>query len=174
MLRTMIAAACAMSAAAFLAHVPEAGAQAGGSSAGSAPVYTPPQRGAPSRRVGGSSRGAGDALPAVMILAPDHVGLTTSESPSLYWYLSKPTTVRVEVTLVDEKGETPLIEYAIEKVQVGRELLGRRHGPERCDDLREIGDRHADPARPIRPTRGAALPQRMYRLRSSSLTRLPR
>ncbi|OGA70014.1 MAG: hypothetical protein A3G83_08835 [Betaproteobacteria bacterium RIFCSPLOWO2_12_FULL_68_20] len=115
MLRTMIAAACAMSAAAFLAHVPEAGAQAGGSSAGSAPVYTPPQRGAPSRRVGGSSRGAGDALPAVMILAPDHVGLTTSESPSLYWYLSKPTTVRVEVTLVDEKGETPLIEYAIEK-----------------------------------------------------------
>src|SRR3989304_5262872 len=115
MLRTMIAAACAMSAAAFLARGPEAGAQAGGSSAGSAPVYTPPGRGAPSGRVGGSSRGAGDALPAVMILAPDHVGLTTSESPSLYWYLSKPTTVRGEVTLGDEKGETPLIEYAIEK-----------------------------------------------------------
>ncbi|HEX2565828.1 MAG TPA: hypothetical protein VHL85_03140, partial [Burkholderiales bacterium] len=29
------------------------------------PVYVPPQRGAPSRRVGGSSRGAGDNLPSV-------------------------------------------------------------------------------------------------------------
>jgi len=77
------------------------------------PVYTPPQRGAPQRRVGGSSRGAADALPSVMLLAPDHVGLTVSATPSLYWYLSKPTSVRVEVTLIDDKGETPLIEYAV-------------------------------------------------------------
>ena len=59
------------------------------------PVYVPPQRGAPSRRVGGSSRGAGDNLPSVMVLVPDHVGLTTSDTPALYWYLSKPTAVRI-------------------------------------------------------------------------------
>jgi hypothetical protein len=79
----------------------------------SPPPYSPPQRGAPQRRVGGSSRGAADALPSIMPLVPDHVGLTVSANPPLYWYLSKPTSVRVEVTLIDEKGETPLIEYAV-------------------------------------------------------------
>lgn len=77
------------------------------------PSYTPPQRGAPQRRVGGSSRGMESALPRVILLVPDHIGLTVSENPALYWYLSKPTTVRVEVTLIDDKGETPLIEYAV-------------------------------------------------------------
>ena len=77
------------------------------------PTYTPPQRGAPQRRVGGSSRGLEGTLPRVLLLVPDHVGLTVSEAPALYWYLSKPTTVRVEVTLIDDKGETPLIEYAV-------------------------------------------------------------
>ena len=77
------------------------------------PEYKPPQRGAPARRVGGSSRGSGGPLPRVMLLAPDHVGFTVSETPSLYWYLSKPTTVRVEVTLIDDKGEMPLVEYAV-------------------------------------------------------------
>ena len=86
-------------------------AQSSGASA--PPAYTPPQRGAPQRRVGGSSRGAADALPSVMLLVPDHVGLTVSEQPALYWYLSKPTSVRVEVTLIDDKGEQPLIEYAV-------------------------------------------------------------
>jgi hypothetical protein len=79
----------------------------------SAPTYVPPQRGAPQRRVGGSSRGFESALPRVLLLVPDHVGLTVSERPSLYWYLSKPTNVRVEITLIDDKGETPLIEYAV-------------------------------------------------------------
>lgn len=81
--------------------------------ASAAPAYTPPTRGAPSRRVGGSSRGVSSALPSVMVLVPDHVALTTSEQPVLYWYLSKPTSVRVEITLIDDKGETPLIEYSV-------------------------------------------------------------
>lgn len=81
--------------------------------ASATPAYTPPTRGAPSRRVGGSSRGVSSALPSVMVLVPDHVALTTSDQPVLYWYLSKPTSVRVEITLIDDKGETPLIEYAV-------------------------------------------------------------
>ena len=93
------------------------------------PVYVPPQRGAPSRRVGGSSRGAGDNLPTVMVLVPDHVGLTATDSPALYWYISKPTAVRIEVTLVDDRGEAPLIEYAVAKADgpgVHRIDLGKR------------------------------------------------
>ena len=72
--------------------------------------YTPPPRGAPKKSVGGSSRGVDAAVPRVMLLVPDHVGFTVSENPALYWYLSKPTSVRVEITLIDDKGETPLIE----------------------------------------------------------------
>lgn len=92
----------------------EAPARSGDNGAAGAPVFKPPLRGAPSRRVGGSSRGVSDALPAVMVLVPDDVGLTTSGQPALYWYLSKPTSVRVEVTLIDEKGEQPLVEYAVQ------------------------------------------------------------
>jgi hypothetical protein len=93
------------------AQQPAAKPQAGSAST---PTYTPPQRGAPQRRVGGSSRGVETALPNVQVLVPDHTALTVSEQPALYWYLSKPTTVRVEIVLIDDKGETPLVEYAVQ------------------------------------------------------------
>ena len=113
--RFVILAALAASATALaLVGAGEAAAQSTTTSA-AVPSYTPPQRGAPSRRVGGSSRGVNDAMPSVMLLVPDHVALTASDKPALYWYLSKPTAVRVEITLIDDKGETPLIEYAVPK-----------------------------------------------------------
>jgi len=79
--------------------------------------YTPPPRGAPKKSVGGSSRGVDGNVPRVMLLVPDHVGFTVSENPALYWYLSKPTSVRVEITLIDDKGETPLIEETMSNAQ---------------------------------------------------------
>ncbi len=39
-----------------------------------------------------------------------------SEQPSLYWYISGPTKVRVEVTLVDEKQVAPLVEVPVTTV----------------------------------------------------------
>jgi hypothetical protein len=73
------------------------------------PVYTPPPRGAPGGRVGGSTRGIGTP-PTLSVLAPDHTGLTTQEQPSLYWYLSKPTTYPVELTIIDNRAIQPLLE----------------------------------------------------------------
>lgn len=81
--------------------------------AGAAPAYVPPLRGAPSRRVGGSSRGVGQTLPFISVVAPDHVGLTISEQPVLYWFISKPTRVMLEITLIDENGVNPLLELPI-------------------------------------------------------------
>src|SRR5690348_9250287 len=66
-------------------------AQSPNAKASSLPAYTPPTRGAPSRRVGGSSRGTASNLPNVTVLVPDEVALTTSDQPTLYWFLSKPT-----------------------------------------------------------------------------------
>lgn len=82
-----------------------------------APAYVPPLRGAPSRRVGGSTRSIGQILPVVSVIAPDHVGLTTAAQPVLYWFISKPTRVRLEVTLIDESGVKPMLELPIDRVE---------------------------------------------------------
>ena len=59
--------------------------------------------------MGGSTRGPGTP-PTLSALAPDHTGLTIQEQPSLYWYLSKPTTYPVEFTIIDDRAIQPLIE----------------------------------------------------------------
>jgi hypothetical protein len=73
------------------------------------PEYIPPVRSAPGGRVGGSTRGPGTP-PTLSALAPDHTGLTVQEQPSLYWYLSKPTTYPVEFTIIDDRAIQPLVE----------------------------------------------------------------
>ncbi len=76
--------------------------------AGNLPVYNPPKRGAPGGRVGGGTRGSGQELPFLNVLAPDHVGLTTQEQPTLYWYLSKPTTHPIELVIIQSVGIKPM------------------------------------------------------------------
>lgn len=106
----------------------EAGAQSAQQSSEEV-EYTPPLRGAPARRVGGSSRGSETALPAVSVLAPDHVGLTVFEQPALYWFISKPTAVRVELTLIDSDGARPLVEAAVKSDAPGIHRLDlAQHG----------------------------------------------
>jgi hypothetical protein len=73
------------------------------------PEYIPPVRSAPGGRVGGSTRGPGTP-PTLSALAPDHTGLTIQEQPSLYWYLSKPTSYPIEFTIIDDRAIPPLIE----------------------------------------------------------------
>ncbi len=87
------------------ARPPESGAAAGQSPTAAPPVvYKPPLRGAPADRIGGGTRGIGlEELPQIMVLAPDHPGLTTQPRPTLYWYISRPTTLRVDFTLREEQ-----------------------------------------------------------------------
>ena len=80
----------------------------------SAPVYKPPLRGAPGGRVGGGTRGTGREAFILSVLAPAHTGLTTSEQPVLYWFISSPSSHPVELTLVDPQKSDPLIELRIE------------------------------------------------------------
>ncbi len=77
------------------------------------PVYKPPLRGAPGGRVGGGSRGTPRDLFVLSALVPDHSGLTTQEQPSLYWYISNPTSFRVELTISDTHGTRPLLETSL-------------------------------------------------------------
>jgi Domain of Unknown Function (DUF928) len=47
------------------------------------------------------------------VLAPDHSGLTTREQPSLYWVISSPTTLAVELTLTDPRTTQPVLEVKL-------------------------------------------------------------
>jgi uncharacterized protein DUF928 len=82
--------------------------------AAAAPVYKPPLRGAPGGRVGGGTRGTQERdIFVLSVLAPDHTGLTTHEQPSLFWVISTPTTLPVELTIVDPKAVEPLLQIRI-------------------------------------------------------------
>ncbi|SPF48699.1 conserved exported hypothetical protein [Syntrophobacter sp. SbD1] len=88
------------------------------------PVYNPPLRGAPGRRVAGGTRGNGDGLPGLSVLAPDHVGLTAQEQPSLYWLLSGPANCPIEFTIIEAQAVQPLLEVRIKPaVQMGLQCI---------------------------------------------------
>ena len=38
----------------------------------------------------------------VVVIAPDHTGLTLQEQPTLYWYVSKKVPIHVELTVIDD------------------------------------------------------------------------
>jgi hypothetical protein len=83
--------------------------------------YKPPLRGAPAGRVGGGTRGATERESfSLLVLAPDHVGYTTQDQPCLYWFISKPTSYAVELTVAERKAVSPLME----KVLKGPEKAG--------------------------------------------------
>jgi hypothetical protein len=74
------------------------------------PVYKPPLRGAPGGRVGGGTRGSGREVFVLTVLAPDHSALTVTEQPSLFWYISRSTSLPIEVTLMDLRSTKPVLE----------------------------------------------------------------
>ncbi len=74
------------------------------------PVYRPPIRCAPAGRLAAGTRGAGDEAPTAAVLAPEHVGLTLSEKPVIYWFLSQSSELPIELTLIAEDAVRPIVE----------------------------------------------------------------
>ncbi|MBS1112695.1 MAG: uncharacterized protein H6Q92_457 [Nitrospirae bacterium] len=83
------------------------------------PLYKPPLRGSPAGRVGGGTRGTERESFLLMVLAPDHVGLTIHDQPSLYWFISKPTTYPVELTVIERNAVQPLLEKILKSPEKG-------------------------------------------------------
>jgi hypothetical protein len=73
------------------------------------PVFKAPVgRGTPDNRIGGASRGSGAAGQARLeVIAPDQTGLTASEQPTLYWFLSAAIDKPVEVMISVGDSEKP-------------------------------------------------------------------
>lgn len=80
------------------------------------PVYQPPKLGKPARTVGGGSRGSRDKVPALFVVAPEHVGRTSSANPSLFWFVDRvpDASIRVEFTLLDEDSVDPLVQTVLQ------------------------------------------------------------
>jgi hypothetical protein len=100
---------CALSA--ILAHADDA------APATNAPVKFRPAMvsGAAPVRVTGGSRGTGESTVTLDVLAPDEIGITTQEQPSLFWFQSKPADARFELTLLEDNKVKPLVQVQIER-----------------------------------------------------------
>lgn len=114
----------------LLAHAPAltAAEPAAPAAAGATPPvkrsllkYTPPKTGGSGARIDGDggSRGSGDKLPSLYVLAPNHTALTTREQPSLFWYQTAAAKMRFELTLTEPKNPQPLLKVATDKADGG-------------------------------------------------------
>ncbi|MBW2271668.1 MAG: DUF928 domain-containing protein [Deltaproteobacteria bacterium] len=83
-------------------------------------LYRPPKMGKPARTVGGGSRGTPNKVPKLYVVAPAHVGQTTSTEPSLYWYVDRvpDESIRIEFTVLDEESIEPRVETTLETPRV--------------------------------------------------------
>lgn len=77
------------------------------------PTYTPPKRFSPRARIGGQLRGTEGADPEVQAIVPDHVGFTVKQTPTLNWFLSKPTSYKITFTLTSTESIKPIYEAAL-------------------------------------------------------------
>lgn len=64
-------------------------------------------------RVASVGRGANEGAPSPIALAPPQLGLTTRESPSLYWFLPGATPLPVAVSMVSEAAPAPLLDLTL-------------------------------------------------------------
>jgi hypothetical protein len=76
--------------------------------------YKPPLMGKPGGRVGGGTRGTGAADLYLAAIVPDHAGMTAKSTPTLCWFLSRPTNTKIEITVDDGTSVKPILEKKIE------------------------------------------------------------
>jgi len=85
-------------------------------------IFKPQNVGAPKVRIGGGSRGPEQADVELSVLAPEEIGYTVSDQPVLYWYISRPVTQPIEITVSDKL--TTLLKTTINGVsQAGIQTL---------------------------------------------------
>jgi len=77
--------------------------------------YRPPRRGAPITREASAARGAEDPLPNVMVLAPEHTGLTTRAQPTFAWHQDRSARTKLILTLTNEKTFDTLMALKLRK-----------------------------------------------------------
>jgi len=80
-------------------------------------AYVPPRPVQPvpsGRTAPGGTRGPESGFPTVTLLVPEHVGLTLSAQPELYWHISESTRHPVIFTLISDEAVRPIVERRLE------------------------------------------------------------
>lgn len=86
-------------------------------------IYRLPLPDSPKVRVDGHVRGTDDAALTLTVLAPERVGLTTKEQPSLYWFQSKPVNNHFELTITEKDAIKPLLKAQFDASSSGVQRL---------------------------------------------------
>jgi hypothetical protein len=82
--------------------------------------YIPPVKGAPKVRVGGGVRGTDANTLEIDVVAPDHVSLTASAQPTLYWYQSFDGKGKaVQVTVLRPRKPKPVLKVTLDSTTKG-------------------------------------------------------
>jgi hypothetical protein len=77
------------------------------------PIYKPRKDSAPRARIGGQIRGSDGAAPSVIALVPDHIGFTMKHDTALCWYLERPTSHPLTLTVTDSQRFLPILEQSL-------------------------------------------------------------
>ena len=78
------------------------------------PVYQPRKKRPTIGRIDGGLRGGKEGELVLRVLAPaDHVGETVHASPTLHWYVSKPVSHPLTLTLEDVRQPKPVLEITL-------------------------------------------------------------
>jgi hypothetical protein len=98
------------------AQVPPASIPESASSGSQSVVYIPPTPGEPRARIGAGGVRGSSKLAAPTALAPDHVGLTATASPSLFWHIGALPGRDVDTvfTLINDEMIAPLAEVTLD------------------------------------------------------------
>ena len=72
-------------------------------------VYKPPTEHAPTVRIDGGARNVDSVRPSLYVLAPQHVGYTIKEKPTLFWYQSQPLNAQFELVVAGEGQTKPIL-----------------------------------------------------------------
>jgi hypothetical protein len=83
-------------------------------------LYQAPPQAGPITRVDGPLRGSADQWPTILLLSPEHTGLTTQEQPSLFWFMDRPAgNVKMVLTVLQDKNPQPLLQLSLDPSKSG-------------------------------------------------------
>jgi hypothetical protein len=77
--------------------------------------YKPPKVGASKDSVGGGTRSL--KTPKIQVLAPKQIALTNQTQPILYWYSSEFSPQEIEIILIEDGANKPLLEKQLSVTQ---------------------------------------------------------
>ncbi|MEN9849609.1 MAG: hypothetical protein RL368_2349 [Pseudomonadota bacterium] len=83
------------------------------------PEYKPVVSGAPTRRIGGGTRGSASVPITIAVLSPEHTGKTVNPSPKLYWAIYSKKPQKITFSLSNPSNALPVLEKVLSEVKDG-------------------------------------------------------